>query len=804
MEAIFRDIRYGIRSLAKSPALTIFATLALTLGIGLTTTMFSIVYGVMLKGLSIPDGARVVEVSRQHSTRMQRNMGMSVVEYADYRDQQKSFDRMAAFENGTMNVSGTGAPERYQGAWVTASFFEVMRTKPLLGRVLLPGEDAPQGQRVAVIGYALWKNRYGGDSSVLGQVLRVNAQPFTIVGVMPEAFRLPIVEDLWIPLQDDPLLAKRDEGREVTVIALLKPGVKVDQASVEMAAIAKGLATRFKETNEGVSAHVQHYVDAELGPEAAQLLYPMLGAVFFVLLIACANVANLLLDRAAHRTKEIGIRSALGASRAAVVRQFLIEALVLATGGALFGTAVAYGGISVFNRYLADAEVPSFIDIRLHPPVLMFVVAIAALAALFSGAIPAIQSSRADINEVLKDESRGSSSLHMGRMSRALVVFEIALSCGLLVASGLMIKSVTTLKNMDPGFRTANIFTARIGFPATYTDTLMQARFYDQLRERLGGLPGVQSVAITSSLPGVGDNGGSMQVEGVTYATDNEVPNGRWLAVSPGFFGTFEIKASRGRVLDASDRAGGNPVIVVNQAFADKYFPGADPLGRRIRQGGLTTKLPWMTVVGVVPTAYSGDTQEPRAAAYYAPLPQHHQPFISMAVRTAGAPMSLTKPVRDAVTQLDPDVPIYRVYSMDQALARPTWFIRVFGTMFMIFGAIALFLASMGLYAVMSFSVSRRTREVGIRMALGAQAGQVVRLIFRQGAWQLGLGLVVGLVLAAFLARFTSIILFQVNPRDPVIFGGVVVVLTVVGIVACLIPARRATRVDPLTALRAE
>ena len=804
MEAIFRDIRYGIRSLAKSPALTIFATLALTLGIGLTTTMFSIVYGVMLKGLSIPDGARVVEVSRQHSTRMQRNMGMSVVEYADYRDQQKSFDRMAAFENGTMNVSGTGAPERYQGAWVTASFFEVMRTKPLLGRVLLPGEDAPQGQRVAVIGYALWKNRYGGDSSVLGQVLRVNAQPFTIVGVMPEGFRLPIVEDLWIPLQDDPLLAKRDEGREVTVIALLKPGVKVDQASVEMAAIAKGLATRFKETNEGVSAHVQHYVDAELGPEAAQLLYPMLGAVFFVLLIACANVATLLLARAAHRTKEIGIRSALGASRAAVVRQFLIEALVLATGGALFGTAVAYGGISVFNRYLADAEVPSFIDIRLHPPVLMFVVAIAALAALFSGAIPAIQSSRADINEVLKDESRGSSSLHMGRMSRALVVFEIALSCGLLVASGLMIKSVTTLKNMDPGFRTANIFTARIGFPATYTDTLMQARFYDQLRERLGGLPGVQSVAITSSLPGVGDNGGSMQVEGVTYATDNEVPNGRWLAVSPGFFGTFEIKASRGRVLDASDRAGGNPVIVVNQAFADKYFPGADPLGRRIRQGGLTTKLPWMTVVGVVPTAYSGDTQEPRAAAYYAPLPQHHQPFISMAVRTAGAPMSLTKPVRDAVTQLDPDVPIYRVYSMDQALARPTWFIRVFGTMFMIFGAIALFLASMGLYAVMSFSVSRRTREVGIRMALGAQAGQVVRLIFRQGAWQLGLGLVVGLVLAAFLARFTSIILFQVNPRDPVIFGGVVVVLTVVGIVACLIPARRATRVDPLTALRAE
>ena len=805
MEPILRDIRYGIRSLAKSPALTLVATIALTLGIGLTTTMFSIVYGVLLKGLPFPGGGRIVEVNRTNLAQHRRHLGMPIAEYVDYRDRQKSFDRISAYADGTMNVSGAGVPERYSGAWVTASFFDIAPTKPLLGRVILPGEDTPQGQKVVVLGYGLWKRRFGGDPAVLGQVMRVNSQPFTIVGVLPEGYRFPDDVELWVPLQDDPLRGKRDEGQELTVMAMLRPRVTTGQASVEMAAIAKGLETRYKETNAGIGAAASSYVDVEIGEEAPRLLYPMLGAVFFVLLIACANVANLLLDRAAHRTKEIGIRSALGASRAAVVRQFLAEALVLSVGGAVFGTALAYEGIVIFNRILAESSnAPSWIDIRLHPPVLLFVVGITVLATLFSGALPAVQSSRTDINEVLKDESRGSSSLHIGRMSRALVVFEIALSCGLLVASGLMIKSVTKLKTMDPGFRTANIFTARVGFPAEYKDTLTQARFHEQLRERLAALPGARSAAIASSLPGVGSNEDNMMVDGTTYATDNEVPNVRWTAVSPGYFETFEIKALRGRLLDERDRAGGNPVIVVNQALADKYFPGADPIGRRIREGGLKSALPWMTIVGIVPTTYSGEPDAPRGAMYYAPLQQHHSSFASMAVKTAGAPMALTGAVREAVAQLNADIPIYRTYTMDEALARPTWYIRTFGTMFMIFGFAALFLASLGLYAVMSFAVRRRTREVGIRMALGAQAGQVVGLIFRQGAWQVGVGIALGLVLAATLAKYTQVILFDVKPRDPAIFGGVVLVLAAVGLGACLVPARRATRVDPLVALRAE
>jgi predicted permease len=357
---------------------------------------------------------------------------------------------------------------------------------------------------------------------------------------------------------------------------------------------------------------------------------------------------------------------------------------------------------------------------------------------------------------------------------------------------------------MDPGFRTANIFTARVGFPAGYTDTTMQRQFYDRLRERRAALPGARSAAIMSQLPGVGSNGGNFEVEGKAYATDRDVPQSSSYAVSPGYFETFDIPISQGRGIIDADRVDAAPVVVVNRAFADKFFPGESPIGRRIRQGGLQVHGAWMTVVGVVPTAFSGDQEHPRQPAYYVPLSQHHTNFASMAVRTSGPPMAITGQVRSTVSSLNPDIPIYWPYSMDEALARPLWFVRVFGTMFMIFGVIALFLAAIGLYAVMSFSVSRRTREVGIRMALGARGRDVVRMIFRQGVWQVAIGLVLGLVLASTVAQFLSVILFQVQPRDPMVFGGVAGLLGLTGLAACLIPARRATRVDPLVALRAE
>ncbi len=804
MERLFRDFRYGLRSLLKSPGLTIVATIALTLGIGLTTMMFSIVYGALMKGLPYAEGDRIVEVRRDRPSRDNRRMNTPIAEFEDFRARQKSLDAIAAWYSGTVNVSGTGDAERYTGAFVTAGAFELPRVQPLIGRAILAGEDVENGPRVAVIGYSMWQRRFGGDSAVIGTIIRANGQPYSIVGVMPDGYVFPDNAAIWLPLQVSRTPAERTAGQWVKVAGRLKPGVTIERASADFGAISRQLEAEHKEANEGITAYAMNFVDAELGPQPRQLLLTMLGAVFFVLLIACANVANLLLDRAAHKTKEVGIRTALGASRAAVVRQFLSEALVLAVVGAVVGTGLAQLGISAFNRAIVDTQPPFFIDIRLHPPVIAFTIGMAALATLFSGLIPAIQSARADINEVLKDENRGSSSLRIGKMSRALVVFEIALSCGLLVASGLMIKSVTRLNTMDPGFRTENIFTARIGFPAGYTDTTQQRQFFDQLRQRLAVLPGAQNATITNGLPGVGSGDDVFMVEGTSYATEDDLRSAGNLSVAAGFFETFNIPVLSGRAFTEGDRLDSEPVVVVNQAFVDRFLGGKDALGRRIRQGGFTSRAPWMTVVGVVPTVFSGQQDEPRRAEFYVPLAQRYSAFVSLAVATTGPPLAITAQVRSAIASLNPDIPMYWIYSMEEALARPTWFIRVFGTLFMIFGVIALFLASVGLYAVMSFSVRRRVREVGIRMALGARSGDVVRMIFRQGVAQVVIGVVLGLGLAAGVAQLMQVILFEVQPRDPVIFGGVVVVLGVVALVACLLPARRATRIDPLVALRTE
>ena len=804
MSAIARDIRFGSRSLLKNLGLSLVAIFALTLGIGLTTTMFSIVYSALMRGLPYRDADRIVLVFEQNLARNFRRMDLSIHDYADLRSQQRSFSELGAFYSGTVNVSGTEKPERFMGTWATASTFDIAGVKPLLGRAIRPGEDAAGGERVAVISYKMWQNRFGGDPAIVGKTLRANSVPYTIVGVMPDRYAFPDDGALWLPLQLDPLTLKRGEGQHLSVVAKLKLGVTLDAANADVNAIARRIAAEHKEQNEGVSATVATFIDGQLGPEPRQLLYTMLGAVFFVLLIACANVANLLLDRAAHRTKEVGIRTALGASRGAVVRQFLTEALVLALAGTACGVAAAYFGVGAFNRAITDTDPPFWLDIRLHPPVLLFAIATALLATFASGLLPALQASRADINDILKDDSRGASSFKIGRLSRALVVFEIALSCGLLVAAGLMIKSVTNIRTIDTGFITTNIFTARVGFPAQYTDTLAQKQFFEQLETRLTTLPGAQSASLSAQLPGLGFNKNSFAVEGKTYAKEADYPMSPLNTVSPGFFATFGIRAIQGRTFTTADRDGALPTAIVNQAFVAKYFNGADALGRRIRLGGSKSTAPWLTIVGVVPNTFSGQPEEMRPPFIYVPFAQHHQSFVSMAVRTAGAPMALTPQVRDVVSSINRDIPIYFVYSMKEAMARPLWFVRVFGTMFMIFGAIALFLAAVGLYAVMANSVGRRTREVGIRMALGAKPGDVIAMVVRQGAWQLSIGMLAGLTLALGVAQLMKVVLFDVQPRDPVIFGGVVTVLTIAGLLASLIPARRATRVDPLMALRSE
>ena len=806
MNDIFRDIRYGFRSLRHSPGLATVATLALTIGIALTTTMFSIIYGAMMKGLPFPDGDRIVSIQRGRIDNPRSQMSVTIADFEDYKASQRSLEDLAAETDGTVNVSGTDRAERYNGTWISSNGFDLLGVRAVEGRGFVKGDDAMSAPKVAVIGYSMWQKRFGGSRDILGKDIRANGIPYRVVGVMPPGFLFPANSEIWLPLQYDPVGTKRGEGQQFSIFGKLRPGVTVDAANRDFAAIAARIAADHKETNEKITARVQGFVDQMIGPEPRRLLYTMLGAVFFVLLIACANVANLLLDRAAHKTKEVGIRTALGASRGAVIRQFLTEALALSIVAAGLGLVIAHFAIQAFNRAILDTQPPFFIDIRLHPPVIAFTIAIAAVTTLFSGAIPAYQSSRADINEILKDETRGASSFRIGRISKALVVFEIALSCGLLVAAGLMVKTVTKLKTMDMGFNQDGVFTARLGFPVGYSDTAAQKRFYDQLQQQVAILPGVTSAMIASGLPS-GDrsfDGDVFALEGKAYAKDADYKSIRTASATPDFFATLQIPLRRGRLFNSGDRENTVPVAIVNEGFAKKYYPGDDALGHRVRLGGSKSTQPWLTIVGVVGDVFSGDPEQPKPEVVYRPLAQAHTNFVYIAARTSGEPMRITNAVRDAVTSLNPDIPLYWVYDLRTAVARPTWFIRVFGTMFMVFGVIALFLAAIGLYAVMSFSVSRRTREVGIRMALGAKGGDVIGMIFRQGAIQLAVGMTIGLAMALGVSQLLQILLFDVQPRDPYIFGGVTGLLIATGLFACLMPARRATRVDPLVALRAE
>jgi len=801
--SLLKDLRYGARKLVHNPGFSAVSVVTLALGIGLTTTMFSIVYGALMRGLPFEHPERIVSVRRANPVRDFREMEVTPHDFVDYRAQARSFESLASFTNGTVNVSGSEKPERFDGAYMTANAFEVLRARPLLGRTFRPGEDAVGAPAVVVLGYDLWQNRYAGDRAVIGRVIRVNGEQAEVVGVMPRGFRFPVNEALWVPLRE-PLQAKRGEGTDVFVFGRLKPGVTVDRATVEMAGIARRLANAYPESNKDITAYVEPYTRAIIGKEPTQLLMTMLFAVFLVLLIACANVANLLLSQAAMRAKEVGIRTAMGASRGRIIMQFLTEPLALAAVGAVLGVGLAAVGVKLFNAAIAATHPPFWIDIRIDAPILAFVVAVTLFATFVSGVLPAIRASGANVNEVLKDESRGSSSFRGGRLSQALVVFEIMLSMGLLVAAGLTIKSVTRLRNMDFGFPTKTIFTARVGLPeSVYRDTAAQLRFYDELYRRLGDLQGVEGYTLTGMLPALGAPTQSFAVQGKPYAEDKDYPQTHYVTTYPGYFNTFNVQV-RGRDFGSSDTQTSEPVAIVSRTLATKYFGREDPVGRRIRLGDSKSTEPWRTIVGVVPDMWNDglDNEDPQTV--YLPFPQSPQRYMSVTLRPRGSTGAMTGPVRALVSAIDPDLPIYFVKTLQERIDEDSWFYRVFGVLFMVMGVVALVLAAVGLYGVMAFNVSRRTREMGVRMALGAQPRDVVRLIVRQGMIQLAIGLLLGVGLAYLLGGALKMILFEVSAVDPLVYGGTVAVLVLAATAASLIPARRATRVDPMVALRYE
>ena len=808
MNQLILDVRSGIRMLFKYPTLSTVSILTLGLGIGLSTTVFCVVNGGMFKGLPFPEADRIVALSATAPSQNQPRQPISVQDLSIWQARQTVFEKIGAYTFSAMNLSAEdGRPERFSGGQLTVPAFEALGVQPLLGRGFRDGDDRPGAEPVILLGYSLWRDRYRSSPSIVGQAIRVNGKPRTVIGVMPEKFAFPILETLWTPLSIDPLATPRGQGPNYLVIARLKAGVGVQEAQAQATAIAGQLEREFPETNRGVGAAVMRYAERVLGPEIYALLYTMLGAGIGVLLIACVNVSNLLVARASLRRREVAVRLALGAGRARVIRQHLTEVLVLAILGGGIGVLLSIYGMRWFTQALSVNPPPFWITFGLDYRVMLFVIALIVLASLFAGALPAMHAARVSAGAALKDDSRSSTSARLGKFSSGLVIAELAVSCGLLIAAGLMIKSVVQLKNVRMPFAVENVLTARIDLPqASYPNPAASIRFYEQLLPRLREIPGIEGATLSDGLPAAGNGSIPVQIEGKAYPQKSDYPLAREGIVTPGYFATFQTPLLGGREFTSADTSTSQAVAIVNESFARTHFPNVDPVGHQMKRIRPTAE-PWLTIVGVVPDLLMEGIGNNNASpvGYYIPIAQSDVANgVRMALRTRGDPAGVTSLVRSTVASLDPDLAIYEIDTMQRVIERQTWFYKVFGTFFMAFGFCALFLAAAGLYGVMSFAVTQRTREMGVRSALGAQGHALVLLVMRKSVLQLGVGLVLGLGLALLAAGALQPVLYKVNPRDAAVFAGVVLTLAAASLVASFLPARRVTKIDPVVALAGE
>lgn len=806
--SLWPDILLGIRGLRRQPVSALITSFTLALGLGLCTTVWSLMYGVFFRSHPVPEPERLLLVFRTNPTQRIEWGGVPVHDFYDWKSQQTSFEQLASFSTGTVNLAGTEGPERYDGAFVSANLFDVLRLKAVVGSTFRSGDSDPGAPLTILLGYQVWETRYRSDPQIAGKSAIVNGEAATILGVLPKGFRFPEDQDIWVAQRDTrSTVTDRSRGSQSRVFGRLKTGISRDQAELEFAAIAKRLETEYPKENGGFTTRFRTFTEDNTGPELRAVFGGMQVATIFVLLIAIANVANLLMARATLRTREAAVRTAIGASRLRVVAPFFAETAVLALVGAIFGIAIAYVGVTIFDGATANVGKPYYMQFRIDLPVVAFLVGITLLTTLLAGLAPAFYVLKTDVTVTLKDDARGSGVLG-GKFTRALVAAEIALSCALLIGAGLMVRSIVKLRQYEYPFQTERIFTARVGlFETAYPDSASRRTFFRQLEQQLRALPGTRGVTLASNLPATG---GSYDIgfPGKTYGSGAEFPRAKGAVISPSFFETFAVKSVAGRVFTDADQSGSEQVALVNQSFVKRFLEGKDPMGQRFAlRAGRDSLGSWMTIVGVVPDLRMEgfDTDEKDPAGFYMPLMQRDNRFVSLAIASIGPdPLSLTASVRQAVQTLDPNLPIYQVDSMKGVIKQGSWYFYVFGTLFIVFGAAALFMATVGLYGVLAFSVSRRTRELGIRMALGANAGDVIRLVLRQGGKQLAIGLVAGLLIAFGLTRVIGILMFEVTPQDPPVFTLVVLLIAVVGLLASFLPARKATGVQPVVALRTE
>jgi len=800
---LWQDLRYGARSLRKNPGFTAIAVITLALGIGANTAIFSVVNGVLLRPLPYPEPDRLVMVYGFSLQAAQEKSPLCAADFLDLKSQNDVFESVAGFSSNRFNYTGGESPEQIEGAWVTADFFSTLGVQPALGRAFLPEEDLPKTPQTVVIGDGFWRRHLGSNPNVIDQQITLNARAFTIIGVMAPGFLFPEKEtELWAA---ERLAPTRRGPYYIWVLGRLSPGATLERAQSEMDMIARRVQDQIKSPTRDWTWSSISLAERIVGKIRPALLV-LLAAVFFVLLIACANIANLLLARATAREKEMSVRIALGASRARLLRQLLTESLLLAAVGATAGLPLAIWGVHLLVA-LSPADFPRLQEVSIDGGVFVFTLLAAVVCGLIFGLAPALQSSRINLNESLKEGGRGADGSGRRRLRSALVVTEIAFSLMLLVGAGLMVKSFMKLQSVNPGFKPNHILTMHLTLPRARYDSNEKINNYNrQLIERVTAVRGVEAAGLSISLPpdnlDVSDN---FSIEGKPRPSGSSELSVPIVFTSPEYFTALGVPLLQGRGFNATDKEGSPLVVIINQTLAERYFPGESPIGKRLKIGGAERpRNPWMEIVGVVgDVKYSGLDAQPEPA-YYIPLAQNVWGAAYLVVRASVNPTGLTPAIREQIWELDKDIPIANLATMDQLLAESVAQPRFRTLLLGIFAALALVLASVGIYGVISYSATQRTHEIGIRMALGAQARDVMTLVIRQGLILALIGVAIGLAASFALTRLMESLLFEVSTTDQATFAGVAALLVAVAMLACWIPARRASRVDPMTALRHE
>ncbi len=803
METLIRDIRFGIRSLLKRPAITAIAIITLALGIGANTAIFSFVNGILLRPLPYPEPDRLALLKETAFKRGVMEMSISFPNFLDWRAQNHVFEDMATYQGANFSLTGAGEPEQLRGARVSHGLFETLRVPPLKGQTFTAEEDRPAQDGVVILGHGLWQNRFGSDPNIVGRQVILNNLPHTIKGVMPPGFKFPDIAELWVPLAlDTKMWTRTDHG--LSGIARLKDGISFSQAQAEMNVIARHIEAANPVTNEGLGVSVTSMHTALAGDYREALLI-LLGVVTCVLLVACANVANLMLARATARQKEVAVCAALGASRWRIVRQLLTESLLLGTAGGALGLLVAMWGLDLLLAAI-PIKLPFWMNFGLDLRVLGFTLAVSLLTGLIFGIAPALHASNSDLNETLKEGGRSAAGVGRSRARNLLVVVEIALSLVLLVGAGLMMESFLRLQQVRPGLNPNGVLTMSVALPrAKYKEPEQRSEFFRQLMDSVRALPGVEAAAATSTLPLTGGNWGrSLTVEGYPVLTVGQAPSIQHTVVTQGYFAALGIPLLMGRDFTETDGSNAPKVTIIDERLAREYWPNASPLGKRVRFGPPEDNEPWHTVVGVVGAVRHERLDAETRKSVYLPHLQIPVNGLALVVRTTAKPESLAGAVRSKVREIDSDLPVTKVMTMEDVVAQSVWQPRLYSILFAVFAAVALLLATVGIYGVMSYTVTTRTREFGLRMALGAQSRDLLRLILGQGMRLALLGVVVGLLGAFALTRLLKNLLFEVKATDPLTFAVITALLTLVAFAACWLPARRATKVDPMVALRYE